>query len=57
MLKEPGSDADVKKFAAGYGVKFDMMGKIDVNGNNAHPLWVWMKSIQGGGSGLGDSIK
>jgi len=53
--QEPGTNADIKKFAEGYGVKFDMFEKVDVNGKNAHPLWVYLKEQQGGV--LGSSIK
>jgi len=28
----------------GYGVKFPMFAKIDVNGPNTHPLYVFLKS-------------
>jgi len=31
-----------------FGVKFDMFEKIDVNGDNANPLWKYLKSKQGG---------
>uniref|UniRef100_A0A452R199 Glutathione peroxidase n=1 Tax=Ursus americanus TaxID=9643 RepID=A0A452R199_URSAM len=41
--QEPGSNAEIKEFAAGYNVKFDMYSKICVNGDDAHPLWKWMK--------------
>lgn len=27
-----------------YGVSFPMMGKVEVNGSNAHPLWLWLKA-------------
>ena len=40
---EPGSPAQIKKFTTKYGVEFPIMTKIDVNGANAHPLFVWMK--------------
>lgn len=40
-VQEPGSNQKIKEFAAGY--KFDMYSKICVNGDNAHPLWKWMK--------------
>lgn len=30
--QEPGTDADIKKFAAARGVKFPMLSKLDVNG-------------------------
>lgn len=46
--QEPGTDAEVKAFAATYNVKFDMFSKIDVNGDNAHPLWKYLKMKQGG---------
>jgi len=47
--QEPGSDEDVKKFATEkYNVTFDMFSKINVNGGDAHPLWVYLKDKQGG---------
>lgn len=54
-LQEPGTEAEIKKFAEGYGVKFDMFSKIKVNGNDAHPLWNYLKNKQGGT--LGNFIK
>jgi len=53
--QEPGTDAEIKAFAAGYGVKFDMFSKIDVNGDDAHPLFKYLKKKQGGT--LGSFIK
>lgn len=53
--QEPGTEAEIKKFAEGYGVKFDMFSKIKVNGDDAHPLWKFLKSKQGGT--LGNFIK
>ena len=53
--QEPGTNKEIKKFAEGYGVKFDMFEKIDVNGKNAHPLWVYLKEQEGGF--LGSAIK
>ena len=50
------TNEEIKNFAANYNVKFDMYSLISVNGKNAHPLWVYMKSKQGGGI-LGSSIK
>jgi len=41
--QEPGTDAEVKKFAEGYGAKFPLFSKIDVNGANAHPLFQMLK--------------
>nr|XP_045584830.1 phospholipid hydroperoxide glutathione peroxidase-like [Procambarus clarkii] len=53
--QEPGTEEEIKKFAQGYGVKFDMFSKVKVNGNDAHPLWNFLKSKQGGT--LGNFIK
>ena len=38
-----------------YGVSFPMFEKIDVNGDDAHPLYKWLKSEKGGV--LGGGIK
>ena len=47
--QEPGTDAEIKEFATGkYGVQFDMFSKINVNGDNAHPLWKYLKNKQTG---------
>ena len=53
--QEPGTPDDIKKFVAGYGVKFDMFAKIKVNGSDTDPLWEYLKSKQGGT--LGNFIK
>lgn len=44
------SDADAigAYCSANYGVSFPMFATIDVNGKNAHPLFVWLKEQQGG---------
>ncbi|KAG5209186.1 hypothetical protein JEQ12_016751 [Ovis aries] len=54
---EPGSNAEIKEFAAGYNVKFDLFSKICVNGDDAHPLWKWMKVQPKGRGMLGNAIK
>ena len=53
--QEPGTNEEIKAFAGKYGVEFDMFDKIDVNGGNAHPLFDYLKSKQGGT--LGNFIK
>lgn len=53
LPQEPGDDAQIKAFAENYGVKFDMYSKIDVNGDDAHPLWKWMKDQPKGRGTLG----
>ena len=42
--QEPGSAADIASFCdLNYGVTFPMFAKIDVNGENAHPLYRFLK--------------
>ncbi|XP_011308470.1 probable phospholipid hydroperoxide glutathione peroxidase isoform X1 [Fopius arisanus] len=53
--QEPGTSEDICNFAQREKVKFDLFEKIDVNGDNAHPLWKYLKKEQG--SILGDFIK
>ena len=48
FLQEPGTNAEIKEFAAGYGVQFDMFSKIDVNGDKAAPLYKYLKNKQKG---------
>ncbi len=55
LLQEPGTAEEIKAFAAGYGVEFDMFAKIDVNGSGAHPLYKFLKSRLKGS--LGSFIK
>jgi glutathione peroxidase len=54
--QEPGSDAEIATFCdSTYGVTFPLFAKIEVNGKNAHPLYVWLRQQKGGL--LGDGIK
>jgi glutathione peroxidase len=42
--QEPGSAAEIGAFCQkNYGVTFPMFEKIDVNGDDAHPLYRWLK--------------
>ena len=44
MNQAPGDDAQISEFCAlNYGTKFPRFAKIDVNGKNADPLFVWLK--------------
>jgi len=46
--QEPGSEDEISEFCEiNYGVSFQMMSKIDVNGNNEHPLYGFLKSAVG----------
>ena len=41
--QDPGADSEIAAFCQlNYGVSFLMMGKIDVNGSAAHPLYKWL---------------
>ncbi|MDD2873042.1 MAG: glutathione peroxidase [Azoarcus sp.] len=43
--QEPGDDGEIAAFCEkNYGVSFPMFAKIEVNGDNAHPLFKWLKS-------------
>jgi glutathione peroxidase len=42
--QEPGDEAEIKNFCAtNYDVTFPMFSKIEVNGDNTHPLYQWLK--------------
>ncbi|XP_015171953.1 PREDICTED: probable phospholipid hydroperoxide glutathione peroxidase [Polistes dominula] len=45
--QEPGTSQDILNFVKKYNVTFDMFEKVDVNGNNAHPLWKWLTKQDG----------
>jgi glutathione peroxidase len=43
--QEPGSEEEIGAFCEkNYGVSFPMFAKVDVNGDQAHPLWQHLKS-------------
>ena len=47
--QEPGSAAEIGAFCEkNYGVRFPMFAKIDVNGENAHPLYKFLKKEKPG---------
>lgn len=48
ILQEPGDAESICSFTAKKNVKFDIFDKVDINGNDAHPLWKYLKSKQGG---------
>ncbi|KHD36308.1 glutathione peroxidase [Clostridium acetobutylicum] len=54
--QEPGGSGDIKNFCEiNYGVSFPLFEKIDVKGENAHPLFKYLTSQAGGI--LGKEIK
>ena len=47
--QEPGTEAEIAEFCElNYGVTFPMFSKIDVNGEDAHPLFKYLKSMKKG---------
>ena len=55
--QEPGSEKEIMDFCnLNYGVTFPMFAKVEVNGNNTHPLYIHLKEQQPGLLGSG-SIK
>ena len=54
--QEPGDAKQIEQFcSSNYAVTFPMFAKIDVNGDNAHPLFQYLKGQKSGL--LGKSIK
>ena len=54
--QDPGDNEEIGAFCEkNYGVTFAMFEKVDVNGDDAHPLYQWLRQEKGGV--LGDSIK
>jgi glutathione peroxidase len=54
--QEPRDESQIGEFCErNYGVTFPMFAKVDVNGDDAHPLFDWLKSEAGGL--LGGKIK
>ena len=51
--QDPGSNDDIQSFCqVNYGVSFRMLGKADVNGDKAEPLYDWLKGEKAGIMGL-----
>jgi len=47
--QEPGSNDEIQEFCqVNFGLTFPVLGKIDVNGRNAHPLYQYLKREAGG---------
>ncbi|RUL67194.1 glutathione peroxidase [Dyella dinghuensis] len=47
--QEPGDEAEIRNFCStSYDVTFPLFAKVEVNGDNAHPLYKWMKKEQKG---------
>lgn len=46
--QEPGTNEEIVCFAKKKNAQFDFFDKIKVNGNDASPLWQYLKKEQGG---------
>ncbi|XP_029679567.1 probable phospholipid hydroperoxide glutathione peroxidase isoform X2 [Formica exsecta] len=46
--QEPGTSKEIRNFVKRYNVTFDIFNKVNVNGENAHPLWKWLKTQKDG---------
>jgi len=47
--QDPGTSDEIGDFCQkNYGVTFPMFEKVDVNGDDAHPLYQWLKAEKGG---------
>ncbi|MFC6154759.1 glutathione peroxidase [Nocardioides yefusunii] len=54
--QDPGTDEEIAEFCTGhFGVTFPMFSKVDVNGENAHPIYQWLREQKSGV--LGNKIK
>lgn len=50
---DPGTNAEIQSFCQSkYDVSFPVLGKTEVNGANAEPVWEWMKHSKPGICGL-----
>jgi len=47
--QEPGDESEIRNFCSlNYEVDFPLFAKVDVNGDDAHPLWRWLKAQKSG---------
>ena len=54
--QEPGTNEEIAEFCRlNYGVTFPLMDKVDVNGDNAHPVFKWLYSEKPF-AGFGDGV-
>lgn len=51
--QDPGSNGEIQAFCQkNYGVSFPVLGKTNVNGDKAEPVWDWMKNEKPGILGI-----
>ncbi|XP_045464429.1 glutathione peroxidase-like [Harmonia axyridis] len=49
---EPATNLEISKYINEKKIRFDVFEIVEVNGNNAHPLWKYMKHKKPGTTGL-----
>lgn len=55
MQQEPGTEAEIKDFCTtNFGVSFPMFSKLEVNGDDRHPLYAWLTGEDTKPEGPGD---
>jgi glutathione peroxidase len=53
--QEPGTEEQIQRFCeARFGVEFPMFAKLEVNGENRHPLYAWLTAQASEPEGPGD---
>ena len=53
--QEPGSESEIATFCEkNFGIAFPMFSKIEVNGDERHPLFAWLAEEEMGPDGAGD---
>jgi len=53
MSQDPGDNDTIQSFClTNYGVSFPVLGKTDVNGDKAEPVFEWMKAAKPGMLGM-----
>ncbi|EAQ90495.1 hypothetical protein CHGG_02430 [Chaetomium globosum CBS 148.51] len=51
--QDPGTNEEIQEFCQiNYGVTFPVLGKVDVNGDNASPVFEWLKAEKPGLLGM-----
>jgi len=55
--QEPGTPEEILEFVKQYNVTFDMMEKVHVNGDEAHPLYKWLKNQSNGKGFIVNDVK
>lgn len=48
--QEPGTNEQIREFCSHYNISFQLMEKIPVKGENAHPVYKWLTSSEENGT-------